>query len=279
MVEIDFAGLYQLQHRGRGEHFVHGADAELRVELVRNFLFAVGHTINGGEYRLPIFRNQDRSGKMAVSSSLVEVRAKGLEPLRLRHAGDGKIGGGRNGAKFDLFDNVRLLGIYVHDDSCKLVGIALLQNGRTLRGGALTGFLKIEPAGLLAETHFTVNVRCASGEIFLQERKKGGSVAAVESGQPRGKLMGRGCIGKMRLREQAAGDQEDYSGQSKLSRGFHAPTIVSSRFSCCRRTPRKTRYYPLFHNDQTSCASIKLTPVEAPNLARSKRLDGQHGIQ
>ena len=145
IIEMDLAGLCQLEHCGRGEHLVHRADAKLRVERVRNLLLPACHTVNGREYRLSVFRNQRRSGNIAVSSRLVEVPAKDLERLRFRQAGDRKFGGARNGAKFDPFDIVRLVAIDLHDDSGKLVGIPFLHKGRTFRDIALFGFLRSNP--------------------------------------------------------------------------------------------------------------------------------------
>ena len=40
--ELNLAGLRELKNGDSGEHLVHRADAESRVELVGNFLFAVG---------------------------------------------------------------------------------------------------------------------------------------------------------------------------------------------------------------------------------------------
>src|SRR6202034_2295143 len=74
--EIEFASLHQLQHRRRREHLVHGANAKLRARMVGNFLIAVGHTINGRKYLLPVLRNQGRSGKTTGRGSLVQVGTK-----------------------------------------------------------------------------------------------------------------------------------------------------------------------------------------------------------
>src|ERR1700722_15604687 len=211
--EIEFAGLHQLQNRRRREHFVHGANAKLRARMVGNFLIAVGHSINGSEYLLPVLRNQGRSGKMTGGGSLVQVGTKGLERLRFRRAGDGKVSGARNGAKFDLFDNVRLGRIHLDHDSGKLVGIAFLQHCRTFRDVAIASFLKIEAAGLFAKTDFVVNFSDASGKVFLQEGEKHGPVAATESDKPCGKLMRCRGVWKLYLRRQADGSEQNQSGQ------------------------------------------------------------------
>ena len=131
-----------------------------------------------------------------------------------------KSGGPRNGAKAELFDGVRLGGIDVNHDSRELFGSAFLQNCRTFRGGTFIGFPEIEAPRFSTKTHFAVDVRGARGKVFLEKRQKGRFVAAIESGEPAGKLMGCGRIGKLHLREQTAGDQQNYGGQSKLSRVF-----------------------------------------------------------
>jgi hypothetical protein len=115
---------------------------------------------------------------------------KGFERFRLSHPGNRKFGGAWNSAKFDAFDGMGFRGIDVNDDARKLVGCAFLQDCRAFGGCAISGLLQIEAARLFAETHFAVNVSDASGIVFLEKRKKRGSVTAVESGEPIGELMG-----------------------------------------------------------------------------------------
>ena len=232
----------------------------LRVEFVRNFLFAVGHAVNGGEHGLAIFRDERRSGKTIGGSGLIQISAKGFERFRFRHAGDGKSAGRGMARSSRPLIACGFRGINLNDDARKLVGIAFLQDCRTFREAAITGFLKIETAGLFAEAHFAVNIRGASGKVFLQKRQQRGLVAAVESGQPAGKLMGRRRVGELYLRGQTDGDQQNHSGQSKLSPDFHGAYYnPPSRFLLLKMNPCWTRSLPRFSQSSDACESIQRT--------------------
>ena len=172
----------------------------MRIEHVRNFLFAVGQAVSGFENCFAVFGDEHRARKFVRSNTFVELRSQRGQGRVLTHAWQSKLRGSRNHPKIQLLDVVRFCGVHFKHASGKRVGIALFDDASKLVGRGFFRLLEIKAAGHPAKSQLPVNLPGARGIVLLEKVEKPGALAGIKRLEPGCKLVPGGRIGKLRLR-------------------------------------------------------------------------------
>ena len=111
VLEPDLSRLNKLQHGDRGEHLVHGAVPEFRVECVGDAGIAIGEAIRSAEQHPPLLRNEHRSAELAGGHPSADLSWQHVEQLLLTDASWRELDGRRNQHQAETDDAVRWRGL------------------------------------------------------------------------------------------------------------------------------------------------------------------------
>jgi len=102
VAELYLAHLRKLKYGDGGEHLVHRADANLRVELIGDLLLAVRQTVGAGEDGLAAFDDEHSTCKFILRGAFVEFVPKRRKRAILGEARHRELSGSGNEPKVEL---------------------------------------------------------------------------------------------------------------------------------------------------------------------------------
>ena len=94
---------------------------------------------------------------------------------------------------------MRLLRFDLDNETGERIRITLFDDAGKARGSGFFRFLELESPSHPAESQFSVDIPGVRWMVLLEKLQKLGAIAGIERLEPRGKLMGGGRIGKLRL--------------------------------------------------------------------------------
>jgi hypothetical protein len=188
----------------RGEHLVHRAHAELRVEGVGRLILPVGRPAGVAVDHLAASRDEDCALEPACSRLGVDLRADGSGEFRLAQPANRHAGWPGREVHFQARDAIRGGRFDLQHRPRHVVPRPLLHEAGDARRGPGLDLHDVEPAGSHQEVQVAVEAGGARRKGLPEERLVIGAIAAVEGAQPGAKLrlsLGLGLLqGRRRLR-------------------------------------------------------------------------------
>jgi hypothetical protein len=230
IVQPDRSGLHELQDRRRGEHLVHRADAEARVDAVRDLPLAVRQTVRRTEHRLALVQDEHRTGEPVGAYVVVQLRPERGSERVVGQRRDGEVVGAGDGLDVQPGDEVRFRCIDFHGHPGKLIGQALLDEGvEVLRCRALD-LAEIEPAAHVAEAEQLLrgDLRRVGRKTLREELAEARAVRGVECIEPRSTLTLRRRHARARSRQDDGRRADD---EHEPQRQGEAPPLPASEHS------------------------------------------------